>query len=41
MIAGTMWIECIKKKKNYCVLGLESRVVTVGIRALGMDPEDH
>jgi hypothetical protein len=38
---------CIKyiyiyiKKKFTIVLGLESRVVTVGIRALGMDPEDH
>jgi hypothetical protein len=30
-----------KKKKITIVLGLESRVVTVGIRALGMDPEDH
>ena len=28
-----MWIECIKKKKkkNYCDLGLESRVVTMGV----------
>jgi hypothetical protein len=28
-------------KKFTIVLGLKSRVVTVGIRALGLDPEDH
>jgi hypothetical protein len=34
---------CVKyiKKKFTVVLGLKSRVVTVGIRALGLDPEDH
>jgi hypothetical protein len=30
-----------KKKKFTIVLGLKSRVVTVGIRALGLDPENH
>jgi hypothetical protein len=35
------YIYIKKKKKFTMVLGLESRVVTVGIRALGMDPEDH
>jgi len=26
---------------NFVVLGLKIRVVTLGIRALGLDPEDH
>ena len=32
---------CQVQKKNYRCLGLKSRVVTVCIRALGLDPEDH
>jgi hypothetical protein len=34
--------RCVSStKKNYRCLGLKSRVVTVCIRALGLDPEDH
>jgi hypothetical protein len=29
------------KKKITVVLGLKSQVVTVGVRAPGLDPEDH
>jgi hypothetical protein len=35
---------CVKykgKKTFTAVLGLKSRVVTVGIKALGLDLEDH
>jgi len=32
---------CVYIYKITVVLGLKSRVVTVGIRALGLDPEDN
>jgi len=46
-ITGTMCVKCVCVCVCVCVyiitvvLGLKSRVVTVGIRALGLDPEDH
>jgi hypothetical protein len=34
--------RCVSsKKKITIVLGLKSRVVTVGIKAFGLDPEDR
>jgi hypothetical protein len=48
-ITGTMCVKCVCVCVCVCVyiykitvvLGLKSRVVTVGIRALGLDPEDN